>query len=114
MTDPHTDAVEVAILFHDTYERLAPSFGYKTRDDTKQFDPESKNWRLMVATCGVVAAAIRAQPSRDDVIEACAVAMENLAFFTPIEELLHMTKQEMSVRTCREGAAAIRALKESQ
>lgn len=42
--------------------------------------------------------------------EAAAQVMENLAFFTPVEELLHMTKQEMSVRTCREGAKAIRAM----
>ena len=42
--------------------------------------------------------------------EACAVAMAELGFFTDIEELMHMTKQDMSVRTCEEGAAAIRAL----
>lgn len=42
---------ELAELFHDTYERLAPSFGYETRVDTRVFDPESKNGRLMVAVC---------------------------------------------------------------
>lgn len=35
--------------FHDTYERLAPSFGYETRPDTKAFDPESPNGQLMIA-----------------------------------------------------------------
>lgn len=30
-----------AKLFHDTYERLAPIFGYETREDTKEFDPDS-------------------------------------------------------------------------
>lgn len=44
-------ALELAIKFHETYERLAPSFGYETRVDTKVFDPESKNGRLMVAVC---------------------------------------------------------------
>lgn len=44
--------LELAIVFHETYERLAPSFGYETRPDTKQFDPTSKNGRLMVAVCG--------------------------------------------------------------
>jgi len=44
-------ALELAIFFHDTYEKLAPQYGYETREDTKEFDPESKNGRLMVATC---------------------------------------------------------------
>jgi hypothetical protein len=47
---------------------------------------------------------------RKEVIEEAAKAMENLCFFTPVDELLGMTKQEMSVRTCHAGAAAIRAL----
>ena len=37
--------------FHETYERLAPQFGYETRADTKAFDPDSANGRLMIATC---------------------------------------------------------------
>jgi len=45
---------ELTRQFHDAYERLAPSFGYETRADTKQFDPTSKNGRLMIAVCDVV------------------------------------------------------------
>ena len=45
------DALALAVRFHETYERLAPSFGYETRTDTRTFDPESKNGRLMVAVC---------------------------------------------------------------
>lgn len=52
--------VEIARLFHDTYERLAPSFGYETRADTKAFDPDSPNGKLMTAVCGYVAAALNA------------------------------------------------------
>lgn len=48
--DKMTD-LELAIKFHDTYERLAPQFGYKTREDTKTFDPDSANGRLMIAVC---------------------------------------------------------------
>ena len=40
---------KLARKFHETYERLAPSFGYETREDTKKFNPESKNGKLMVA-----------------------------------------------------------------
>lgn len=43
-------------------------------------------------------------------LEAAAGAMENLCFFTDIEELMEMTKQDMSVRTCHQGATAIRAI----
>ena len=44
--------LELAIKFHDTYERLAPQFGYETRKDTKIFDPDSANGKLMIAVCG--------------------------------------------------------------
>lgn len=45
---------ELAVFFHETYERLAPSFGYITRDDTKAFDPLSNNGRLMTAVADAV------------------------------------------------------------
>lgn len=41
--------VDKARQFHEAYERLAPEFGYATRDDTKEFDPTTPNGRLMVA-----------------------------------------------------------------
>jgi len=44
----------LAKLFHDTYERLAPEFGYKTREDTKEFNPNSPNGKLMIAVCKIV------------------------------------------------------------
>ena len=51
-----TDAESLARLFHETYERLAPQYGYETREDTKEFDAESPNGKLMIAVCGEVAA----------------------------------------------------------
>jgi hypothetical protein len=56
MTHP-TDALRLATRFHETYERLAPSFGYETREDTKAFDPKTPNGRLMIAVCAELAAA---------------------------------------------------------
>lgn len=44
-------AEELAVRFHDTYEALAPSFGYETREDTRQFDPSTPNGKLMIAVC---------------------------------------------------------------
>ena len=45
-------ALRIARKFHNLYESLAPQFGYETRADTKAFDPDSKNGKLMVAVCG--------------------------------------------------------------
>ena len=54
MSTDNQQAEQLARLFHDTYERLAPQYGYETRDDTKQFDSTTPNGRLMIAVCGVV------------------------------------------------------------
>jgi hypothetical protein len=50
------DALGLATLFHDTYERLAPGHGYATRPETRRFDADSPNGRLMIATCEVILA----------------------------------------------------------
>ena len=44
------DPLELAILFHQTYERLSPSKP-ATRTRKRVFDPESRNGKLMVAVC---------------------------------------------------------------
>lgn len=46
--------LEIALRFHEVYERLAPEFGYETRKETKAFDADSPNGKLMVAVCRVV------------------------------------------------------------
>ena len=48
--------LELAIKFHEIYERLAPSFGYETRTETREFNPESANGKLMIAVCDEIAA----------------------------------------------------------
>ena len=49
-----SDLEKLARAFHDAYETLAPSFGYTTRPETREFDPNSANGRLMMAVCEVV------------------------------------------------------------
>jgi hypothetical protein len=51
-------AQQLAERFHETYERLAPQFGYVTRPDTRAFDPSLPNGRLMVAVCAEILAAL--------------------------------------------------------
>lgn len=72
--DDASGAEAWARLFHDTYERLAPSFGYETRKETRRFDPSSPNGRLMIAVCaalplpGATPDATRV-PATDDAVE---------------------------------------------
>ena len=54
------NAKELAKLFHDVYERLAPSYGYKTKEETKIFDENSPNGKLMIATCEEILSRIQA------------------------------------------------------
>lgn len=42
---------KVAEVFHESYERLAPRFGYEAREDTRAFDKNSPNGQLMIAVC---------------------------------------------------------------
>jgi regulator of replication initiation timing len=44
-------ALELAVLFHVIYERKSAEFNYVTRQDTRIFDPESPNGKLMLAVC---------------------------------------------------------------
>lgn len=49
----------LALLFHENYEELAPQFGYTTREETKEFDFDSPNGKLMIATAGEVLKLLR-------------------------------------------------------
>lgn len=51
LDDKEAEARRMAWFFHDTYEQLAPSFGYETRPETRKFDPDSPNGQLMTEVC---------------------------------------------------------------
>lgn len=59
---PELPGLALARLFHETYERLAPQFGYTTRPETREFDPESPNGKLMTAVCAAIQQAAGAVP----------------------------------------------------
>ena len=46
------NAEELARLFHDTYEKVAPLYKYITNVDTREFDPKSPNGKTMLAMNG--------------------------------------------------------------
>ncbi len=60
---------QLAKLFHATYERLAPEYGYKTRKESaKPWDEvPDQNKRLMIATCEHVLSILR-EPRLEDVL----------------------------------------------
>ena len=71
MSSDRTPA-DVARLFHETYERLAPEFGYRTREASAvPWDevPET-NRALMIATVTEVLAGFRVTPKPDDTTRA--------------------------------------------
>lgn len=58
-------AEAVAQRFHEAYERLAPSFGYKTREASAVpwADVPEQNKKLMIAVAAEVLAGIREGPT---------------------------------------------------
>lgn len=57
---------ELARRFHETYERLAPKFGYETRESSAvpwEVVPE-KNKKLMIAVCAEIFGPFREQAAR--------------------------------------------------
>ena len=57
------NAIWLAKFYHDTYERLAPQFSYHTRPESRKFDHESPNGRLMIAVCEELRRALLPQNS---------------------------------------------------
>jgi hypothetical protein len=47
---------QLAELFHETYERLAPSYGYRTRKESAKpwSEVPKENKTLMIAVCAVI------------------------------------------------------------
>ena len=73
---------EMACLFHETYEGLAPQFGYSTREASAvpwQEVPEN-NRRLMIAVASRVAAALEAEPLAEGWLYHLGYYGEHLAF----------------------------------
>lgn len=50
--------LEITKKFHDTYEKLASEYTYETREDTKVFDINSSNGKLMYATVNEIVSPI--------------------------------------------------------
>jgi hypothetical protein len=53
------NGLELALRFHELYEQRAPDFGYETRKETRRFDPESQNGKLMISVCSTIAEEVK-------------------------------------------------------
>ena len=61
-------AEQLAKLFHETYERLAPMFGYETRDESAKpwSEVPKANRALMIATCAHILEVVALGDERED------------------------------------------------
>jgi len=72
------DAEQLAMLFHKTYEELAPSFNYETRKASAKpwIKVPENNRKLMIAVAEKILFKLKKQTA-EDCIEDCAVVDEN-------------------------------------
>jgi hypothetical protein len=103
-------AIKTAVFFHDTYERLAPSFGYETRTDTRAFDPKSPNGKLMIAVCrqlgeGDLVCKLRAlNEDKHRTIQAyCKAASEDKAMIRKMKDALENLLHPLRCPKFRDG-----------
>lgn len=86
MWSKYKDAGELARKFHSYYEKLAPHYGYETREETREFKPDTPNGKLMIAVCEqILSEPIAEQPIVTEG-ESYADKIENLAFQLPIDK----------------------------
>lgn len=93
------DGESLARIFHEAYERLAPNFGYETRPETRAFDPETPNGRLMIAVC-------------EEIVSAIEEAVETAVLRQFYDDVCREAETRMAITGRLEGAhyAAMRSL----
>lgn len=53
------NAIKLAVLFHELYEKFAPEYGYETKDETKVFNASAPNGQLMIRVCREIQKTVR-------------------------------------------------------
>ena len=84
------DATDLAELFHETYELLAPDYGYETRQETRVFDPNSPNGKLMIAVSDVILC---------DLVAECQQRRDRLAEVVKLSR----TKQQQALKVMKDN-----------
>ena len=84
------EILEITKKFHDTYEKLASEYTYETREDTKVFDINSNNGKLMYATVNEIVSPIlkENQKYKEVIDKAIEYIEENKLNTNKISEML--------------------------
>jgi hypothetical protein len=59
----YKNGLELAKKFHELYEKNAPNYGYETRKETREFNEDTPNGKLMIAVCEQILASLPAPES---------------------------------------------------
>jgi hypothetical protein len=96
-------AEALAQRFHETYERLAPQFGYRTREESARPWEEipERNQRLMVAVCAEILRDSGSRPEGENAERSGAVEGEARQSGSPSE--IAQTEHPTSATGEREG-----------
>ena len=90
---------EYTLKFHKYYERLAPNYGYETRKDTKEFDFNSNNGKLMYATVNEIISPLlqKVEQLENKIKYAQKIEQEYSALLTENTELENIRKEAIKV-----------------
>ena len=97
------EILEITKKFHDTYEKLASEYTYETREDTKVFDINSNNGKLMYATVNEIVSPILKEnkilkenaENNDKVVD--KINWENMLLKKEIEQLQQQCRKQKEV-----------------
>lgn len=79
---------DLARMFHEAYERLAPSHGYQTREASAVAweDVPQRNKDLMISTCAEVLVQLMQENLLDDAVTEILGGVPFTAYGPPVEE----------------------------
>jgi len=93
--------LKLAVLFHDTYERLAPDYGYETKEDTRVFKAHTPNGKLMVAVCREIHSKFRQRrlklpeiPNTHDCECYCELCHQEAGFKKAIDKVIELNGEK--------------------
>ena len=94
------EILEITKKFHDTYEKLASEYTYETREDTKAFDINSNNGKLMYATVNeIVSPILKENKKQKEVIKKAIALLNNPWSFESgnkeVDEITYQKKREV-------------------
>ena len=88
------NAIKLACIFHELYEKHAPNYGYETREETRVFNASTPNGKLMIAVCREIDKMYQAELAERD----REIADQDKMRATVIKELATVSQQLAEAR----------------